>query len=79
MVRVPVRATPKFSAIWNVTVPVPLPVWPERIPIHGVVVVAVQVQPASAVTWTVPVPAVDVNDWLLGERLYEHAVTARPA
>src|SRR5260370_23755997 len=76
MVRVPVRATPKLSATWNVTVPVPLPLWPEIMPIHGTVETAVQLQAASAVTCTVAFPADDKNDWLLGERLYEHDVTA---
>jgi hypothetical protein len=35
--------------------------------IHVALLVAVHAQPAPAVTLTLPVPPVDVKDWLVGE------------
>ena len=45
---VPVRAAvPAFAAMLNITVPPPLPLAPDMIVIHPVLLVAVQVQPGA--------------------------------
>jgi hypothetical protein len=52
----PVRGGPVLAAIEKLTRPLPLPLAPEEIVIHGVLVVAVQAQPAAAVTSTPVAP-----------------------
>ncbi len=57
IVIVPVRwLAPVFIATVNVTVPLPFPPLPEPIVIQEVFVVAVQLQPFGALTFTVQVP-----------------------
>src|SRR5690348_16140538 len=57
MVIVPVRRAPVvFAAMLNWTDPPPLPVAPAVSVIHGTLLEAVHVQPALAVTVTVPLP-----------------------
>src|SRR3954465_13308769 len=64
---VPERAAPVFAATENFTVPFPLPLAPDVMEIHESAVVAVQVQPADAVTVrSVPAPAVAASDSLVG-------------
>jgi hypothetical protein len=48
-------------------VPLPVPLLPEVMVIHVSLLVAVHVQPVPAVTVTLPVPALAVKDWLVGE------------
>ena len=50
-----------------VTVPLPLPLFPDVIFIQSTLSVAVQLHPPGAVTLTVPVPPLSVNDRLVGE------------
>ena len=50
------------------TVPFPVPLFPDVIVIHGSLLVAVHVQVlADEVTVTLPEPPVESNDWLVGE------------
>jgi len=56
IVSAPVRAAPAFAAAVNATVPLPLPVAPDVIVIHGALLLAVHRQPAVVVTFEVPVP-----------------------
>jgi len=56
IVRVPVRAAPAFAATANATVPLPLPVAPDVMVIHGALLLAVHAQPAVVVTSELPVP-----------------------
>jgi hypothetical protein len=49
-----------------------VPVAPEVIVIQAALLVADQEHPAAAETTVLPVPAVEVNDWLAGEMLYAH-------
>ena len=58
IVSVPVRVPPLFASNAYCTVPLPFPEAPFVIVTHGVLAgAAVQLQPADAVTATVPVPA----------------------
>ena len=60
IVAVPVRCAPVFAATVTPTAPLPEPVAPEVIVIHGALLAAVHVQPAVVVTMTVPDdPALD--------------------
>jgi hypothetical protein len=45
----------------------PLPLLPEVMLIQVALLVAVQLQPVKVVTLTVPLPPLDVNDWLVDE------------
>jgi hypothetical protein len=54
IVAVPVRSAPVFAARVRRTCPFPVPVAPEATVIHDALLVAVQVQPAPAITLTVP-------------------------
>jgi hypothetical protein len=45
----------------------PLPLLPEVMLIQVALLVAVQLQPVGVVTFTLPLPPSDVNDWLVGE------------
>jgi hypothetical protein len=64
---------PVLAATLKPTDPLPVPLAPAVIVIHGVVVVAVQAQLAGVVTATgVPAPAVAGTDWLVGAIVYEH-------
>jgi hypothetical protein len=70
-VMVPVRpVTLGLAATLNPTAPLPDPLAPDVIEIHGVAVVAVQAQPLSDVTLIVPVAAVAGADMLVGEIEY---------
>jgi hypothetical protein len=61
VVSVPVRdPDPVFAPTLYVTVPLPVPFAPAVTDSYPVLVVAAHVQPALAVTATVPVPATDV-------------------
>lgn len=51
-----IRATPVFGATEKSTVPLPFPLEPDVIVTHGAPLVAVQAQPLSVVTETLPVP-----------------------
>jgi hypothetical protein len=54
IVAVPVRAAPVLLMLaLSVTVPLPVPDWPEAIPSHPVLLAAVQPHPAPALTKTV--------------------------
>jgi hypothetical protein len=44
-----------------------LPLLPAVILIQVALLVAAQLQPVKVVTLTVPLPPLDVNDWLVGE------------
>jgi hypothetical protein len=56
MASVPDRDGPVVEATVNVTVPDPLPLAPDAIAIHDALLVAFHVQPAPAVTATLPLP-----------------------
>jgi hypothetical protein len=60
-VSVPLRAAPVFAATVKATVPLPLPVAPDEIVMKVALLVAVQAQPAGAVTGTDPVPPAAPN------------------
>jgi hypothetical protein len=62
MIIVPLRAEPEFAATEYPTVPSPVPLLPEVIVIKESGVVAVQAQPAPAVTFTLPVPPLEPKD-----------------
>jgi hypothetical protein len=63
IVSVPLRAVVDgFAVALNATDPVPLPDAPDVTVNHVSLLVAVQAQPAAAVTATVPVPPVAVTD-----------------
>ena len=67
MAIVPVRAAPVLAATVKSTVPLPLPLAPDVMEIQFAAVVAVQPQPAGAVTLTcVPGPPPLATDWLAG-------------
>jgi hypothetical protein len=67
MVSVPVRAAPVFAVMLNPTVPLPLPLAPDVMLIHDVLLVAVHVQPVVVETLTgLPAPAVAATDSLVG-------------
>ena len=59
-----------------VTVPVPVPLLPEVIVIQLALVVADQVQPAGAVTATLPLEATAARDWVAGEIVQVQAAPA---
>ena len=61
MVIVPLRAAPVFKATLNPTGPFPVPDAPDVTVSHGALLFAVHVQPAPAVTVTVPVVALAVT------------------
>ena len=56
-----------LAAAVKLTVPLPLPVLPEVIVIHGELLAAVQVHPVDVVTVTLPVPPVALTFKLVGE------------
>ena len=62
IVRVPVRAAPVFGWALNPTEPFPVPLAPEVIVSHPVLLVAVHAQTLVVVTPTVPVPPVAATD-----------------
>jgi hypothetical protein len=71
IVKVPERlGVPVFAATAKSTVPLPEPAAPPVIVIQVRLLDAVQAQPAAVVTVLLPVPAVDENDWLVGEIEY---------
>ena len=56
----------------------PVPLAPEVIVIHEALLIAVQLQiDEVAVTPTVPVPAVGVNDWLVADNVNEQLAPAK--
>ena len=61
-----------LTAAVNPTLPEPVPLAPVKIVTHDAPLVAVQLQPAPAVTITVPLPPVADSDWLAGEIVNEH-------
>ena len=66
------RAAPLFTLTVNPTEPLPVPLVPDVIDIHPAPLVAVQAQPAPAVTAIdAPLPPAAANDWLPGEIPYE--------
>ena len=85
IVSVPVRVPPVFASNVYCTVPLPFPEAPFVIVTHGVLVgAAVQLQPAGAVTATLPVPAAADTVCDPGASEYEQPlpwlmVTVRPA
>ena len=76
MVIVPVRRAPVFAATLNATAPLPDPVAPPVMVIHGALLVAVHVQPTPAVTFTVPVDAVSGTLCVVGAIEYVQATAA---
>ena len=66
MVSVPERDPPVVAAAVYWTVPLPLPLAPDVIVIHGALLVAVHAQPAAAVTATLPVPPAGATLALVG-------------
>ena len=56
MVSVALRPAPVLAATENATVPLPVPLAPDVIVIHGALLVAVHAHPLVAVTVTEPVP-----------------------
>jgi hypothetical protein len=66
-VMVPVRAAPVFGAVVNCTVPGPVPLAPEVMPIHAALGVAVHAHVPPAVTLNDPEPPAAGNVWLPGE------------
>jgi hypothetical protein len=65
-----------FAATLYPTVPLPDPVAPLVTVIHAALLVAVQLQPATDVTATVPLLAPPATETLAGERLYEQVAPA---
>lgn len=65
-ISVPERAGPLVPATLAVTVPLPLPLAPLAMVIHGTWLAAVQAQPASVVTVTLPLPPADATDSVCG-------------
>ena len=78
IVSVPVRdGDPVFAPMLYVTAPLPVPLAPAVTDSHAVFVVAVHVQPALAVTVTVPVVAAgDVKSAEVGAIANEHCAPA---
>ena len=67
-VSVAVRALSSvLAAALNATAPAPLPAAPDVTVSQAALLVAVQAQPAGAVTVTEPVPPAAVNAWLVAE------------
>jgi hypothetical protein len=66
IVAVPVRALPVFAATLKLTDPFAVPVAPDVMAIHESLLVAVHLQPAPAVTVTVPVVAAAPTFWVEG-------------
>src|SRR5438045_2418903 len=80
MLIVPVRTVvPPFAATVKLTVP--LPVLPPVVSVRnsGLLLVAVQLQLAGAVTLTLPGPPFGVKDWLgaVSRNVHDAAVTSR--
>ncbi len=67
----PVRAPPGFCDAVNVTGPLPLPLAPDVIVSHGVVVVDVHAHPAAAATVKLPGPPAPGTETLGGVTVYE--------
>jgi hypothetical protein len=66
----PVRkALPEFAATLSVTMPLPVPVAPPMIVIHGAALTAVQVHPAPAVTEKRLDDAPEPTETPVGDRL----------
>jgi hypothetical protein len=63
---VPVRAGPVLAATEKLTVPLPVPVAPAVMVIQASLLVAVQAQPAAAVTLVEPAPPAAAMVWLAG-------------
>jgi len=70
MVTVPVRAGPEFAAMLRFTVPLPVPLAPLVMAIHGALLVAVQPQPAAVVTLTLVRPPPEGALKLVGPIVY---------
>ena len=67
------RAAPVLAAAVKLTVPLPVPVLPEVIVIHGELLVAVQVHPAEeVVTVMLPVPPAALTFKLIGVTVKSH-------
>ena len=73
IVSVPERPGPLVEATVKFTVPLPLPLPPDVIEIHGALLVALQPQPAGAVTATAPLPPDGAIDCDSGEIAKAHA------
>ena len=70
MVKLPVRALDEvFSPTAKLTPPGPTPEAPEVMVRKAALLVAVQVQPAAALTATLPLPPLAGKAWLVGEML----------
>src|SRR5882762_6779660 len=54
--------TPLFAFTEKLTVPLPLPLAPPVTCVHPWLLTAVQLQPTGAVTLTLPVPPVELNE-----------------
>lgn len=89
IVNVPTRVdVPVLAATVKLTLPFPDPDAPALTEIHVLLLTAVHVQPAMAVTVLLPVPPVGVNDWLVGdivhvqgavkEKVLDRRLAARP-
>lgn len=74
---VPVRAEPVFGVAAKVTLPLPVPLWPDVMVIHAALLVAVHAQPLVVVTATgPPVPPAPPIDTLVGCTENAHATAA---
>jgi hypothetical protein len=81
---VPDRPGPFVDATVKLTVPLPLPLPPAVIEIHGALLLALQAQPPGAVTETPPLPPAGATDCDSGDIAKVHAspcvtVTVCPA
>ena len=84
IVSVPDRPGPLVDATAILTVPLPFPLPPDVIEIHGALLVALQAQPDGALTETAPVPPPGATDCDSGDIVKVHAspcvtVTVCPA
>jgi hypothetical protein len=61
-----------FASTLNATVPLSDPEAPLVIVTHGALLTAVQGHPTAILTETVPLPAADVNVWLIGVSVAPH-------
>lgn len=70
IVTVPRRSASGFAATASCTLPLPVPLLPEEMVIHGALLTAVHEQPPGAVTATETVPPALATFWLEGEIEY---------
>jgi hypothetical protein len=69
---------PLFFATWNCTAPMPVPLAPDMMVIHELLLVAVHAQLLLVTTATEPPPPLSLNDWLVGAMAKVHVVGVGP-